>query len=363
MKSKHQTPVPATPSQPASKNKSEASSSEKTQAEDAVGVQSTPDLPEKSGGEKESSCSPTVSGEDRKDSKEDGIAVSTDAKSGSDSKDLKVSPPQFYALTPGILPPDFDDGDNQPSVLVDADYHVLYKEYNLRKSRTFVTTVKQPEKKRKKEADTPTSVGGAETTKSLPEKRERSEEDSGQNGAAKRLKTDLAAIEKEAENETEKKPEKSESPANKTSPHKRGRKPSLSQSSKSHGKKQACRGGGGANENDKEMLCCLCYKKDGANRLGFLFGPYKPNTDAKDKLKSPSTTTDKSGVLKEGESNTVPSPSSSSPSSLWVHEDCAVWAPGVCLVRGKLLGLHEAVEDGKILVGTCIYDLSKIFAL
>ena len=366
---RHQTPVPAAapvvlPSQPASGSKSEPSSSEKTsRAGDSVRVQSTAAVSENSdgGGDKSKESGdlhgstvkeePAISGRSEKDG---SVATSTDAKEGSDSKEPKASSAQFYALTPGILPPDFDDGNDQPSVLVDADYHVLYKEYNLRKSRTFMTTIKQ-EKKRKKEADTP-GGSGAETTKSLPEKRERSEEGSGQDesGAAKRLKTDSEAVEKEAE----KKPaEKSESPASKTSPHKRGRKPSLSQSKRSHGKKQACRGGRGANENDTEMLCCLCFKKDSAYKLGFLFGPYKPvATGDKEKLKSPSTaTTETSGVLAEGEGNTATSPSSSSP--LWVHEDCAVWAPGVCLVRGKLLGLHEAVEDGKGLVGITFFLL------
>jgi hypothetical protein len=266
--------------------------------------------------------------------------------------EILVPPSTPYYLTPGILPPDFDDGNEKPSVLVDANYHVLYKEYNLRRSKTFMTALKPP-KKHQKETDE-SAAADTEPAKSIVEKRERSVDDSGRDTvAAKRLKIDEEVAEKKEGKDLV-------SPTSKTSPPKRGRKTSLSQQSKkSRGKKQACMGGSkGAGESDTEVLCGLCLRKDGACNLGFLFGPYKPvTTGDKDKLKSPSTEAD--GVAVDGEADAAAS------SPLWVHEDCAVWAPGVCLVRGKLLGLHEAVEDGKNLVGrvsqTCISQ-SSLFA-
>ena len=37
-------------------------------------------------------------------------------------------------------------------------------------------------------------------------------------------------------------------------------------------------------------------------------------------------------------------------SELWVHEGCACWAPGVCLVGSELHGLAEAVKNAKDMV-------------
>ena len=64
------------------------------------------------------------------------------------------------------------------------------------------------------------------------------------------------------------------------------------------------------------MLCALCKQRGGAASLGFLFGPYRIQPD------EDSNSTD-----------------------IWVHEDCCVWAPGVCLVGRELKGLKEAVTD------------------
>ena len=74
-------------------------------------------------------------------------------------------------------------------------------------------------------------------------------------------------------------------------------------------------------------VCCLCHKKDSELNLGFLFGPYKC------KLKtatSPLDGAENNGLM--GMSN-----------SLWIHEECAVWTPGVCLVGSKLIGFQEAI--------------------
>ena len=32
---------------------------------------------------------------------------------------------------------------------------------------------------------------------------------------------------------------------------------------------------------------------------------------------------------------------------LWVHMECAVWTPGICLVGSELKGLKQAVEEGR----------------
>lgn len=262
--------------------------------------------------------------------------VSADTTTGSDSKEAplgttelssdSLAPSNAYTLPPGILPPDFNCGIDQPGVFVDANYHVMYKEYNLRRTRTFLTAIKPGTSK---------AVAESEQTKNLPEKRERSEDDSvDATVAAKRLKTDAADVVSVEVGKTG----KPEAPV-KTSPHMsgRGRKPSLSKSQRR--RKRVCRVGRGGNENGTEKLCCLCSRKDSASQLGFLYGPYKP-------ISVDSSAT--GGALVEGEGNVDAPPPSA---SLWVHEDCSVWAPGVCIARGKLLGLHEAVEDGQALVG------------
>lgn len=95
-------------------------------------------------------------------------------------------------------------------------------------------------------------------------------------------------------------------------------------------------------------VCALCHKEDSMANLGFLYGPYKPAPSSSDG----GTESVAGGATKgttESEEGKEGAP------ALWVHEDCAVWAPGVCLLNGKLLGLHEAVSDGKDLVCTVIF--------
>ena len=47
---------------------------------------------------------------------------------------------------------------------------------------------------------------------------------------------------------------------------------------------------------------------------------------------------------------------------VWFHESCVIWAPGVCLVPPRLVGLDEAIADshqsvcGKYCIETKIYD-------
>ena len=87
--------------------------------------------------------------------------------------------------------------------------------------------------------------------------------------------------------------------------------------------------------------CCLCSYSCSQENLGFLYGPYRSKSD--DHLSVGSKRThphDNSDD--EGSSNDVV--------ELWVHEGCACWAPGVCLVGSELLGLAEAVNNAKDVV-------------
>ena len=87
--------------------------------------------------------------------------------------------------------------------------------------------------------------------------------------------------------------------------------------------------------------CCLCSRGGSQDQLGFLYGPYKSQTDNCVTVGSKRThdDTDSDSV---DEKPAV--------SELWVHEGCACWAPGVCLVGSELHGLAEAVKNAKDMV-------------
>jgi len=75
--------------------------------------------------------------------------------------------------------------------------------------------------------------------------------------------------------------------------------------------------------------------------LGFLYGPYRSKSD--DHLSVGSKRT-------HPHENSDDEGSSSDVVEFWVHEGCACWAPGVCLVGSELLGLAEAVNNAKDVV-------------
>lgn len=245
-----------------------------------------------------------------------------------------------------------------PAVFVDGDYHVMYKEYNLRRSKTFLTTIK-PAKKEEGEGEKERENEAASSEQTMRnDKRQRPAEEPSEEQAAKRLKADeglpiahpitTTAAEESPTKAAEEK--RSESPA-KTSPAKRSRKPSLSQSKALRKKKQASqvggsRGGGGGGAGMESVVCCLCSRRDSSSNLGFLYGPYRPVTYDEEKGVAQEVVAAEEGGG-EGGGGGGGGPVDQ---TAWVHEECAVWAPGVCLVRGKLLGLHEAVADGKKLV-------------
>ncbi len=87
----------------------------------------------------------------------------------------------------------------------------------------------------------------------------------------------------------------------------------------------------------EDLLCAFCHQRGGAMNLGFLYGPYKfdPVSITNDDQINASTRDHQR--------------------ELWVHEDCAVWAPGVCLVGDHLIGLQEAIVDGDHMVPSIIF--------
>ncbi|KAI5103029.1 hypothetical protein C0J45_6610, partial [Silurus meridionalis] len=133
------------------------------------------------------------------------------------------------------------------------------------------------------------------------------------------------------------------------------------------------------------LACCLCGGSANAMDLGDLHGPYYPEgfkpeprlptksreDDSSDSDSSSSQTrkpclklqaasrgtyqrwsTDGELSAKRSRVDTVtdwysPPIVPLEASEYWLHEDCAIWSAGVCLVRGKLYGLDRAVKVAK----------------
>ena len=128
----------------------------------------------------------------------------------------------------------------------------------------------------------------------------------------------------------------------------------------------------------KPWVCAFCGHHSSYKFLGDLFGPYfKENeigqveqialeeSKKADSEKNPKPQEfGKKNVTKgqvQGTSTTatagrqqkrksalhlrVSEPPAPSPEELWVHQACALWSPGVCLVGNKMYGLDEAVKD------------------
>ena len=223
-------------------------------------------------------------------------------------------------------------------VFVDSNYRVMYKEYNLRKTRGILNTVKTSDTSKTAENESMISL----------EKRERSPDKSEENQAAKRLKIEDTKMETsgpepaQAKTGIKQQQNLEQNLPLVTSPRKHGvvRKPSFSQGKKIRKKQQvsAVQKTESKEYLDQMVVCALCSRKDSSNNLGFLYGPYKQPVKQKDEIAKEEGGADNTRLVEED-------------NSLWVHEDCAVWSPGVCIVSGKLLGLHEAVADSKKLVG------------
>ena len=99
------------------------------------------------------------------------------------------------------------------------------------------------------------------------------------------------------------------------------------------------------------LLCALCRQRANIADLGFLFGPYEQRG-----VHAASNSQEESINLRSDSADTklvdfsVSSNQQVSSESFWVHEDCVVWAPGVCLVNNQLMGLEEAVSDATKMV-------------
>ncbi len=206
---------------------------------------------------------------------------------------------------------------NDSRVFVDCNYHVMYKEYNLRRS---TGSPSRPAAKKTK-PNTPELSEDGNSSKRL-----RDPTDSVENESAKKLKVD-GDVKGEVVPQMIKE-------SSSVSPH---RKLSLSQGKKSRKKKQisATQKTDSSDKSNDKTVCSLCYRKDSSSNLGFLYGPYKPSLVNHDKDKEAKSSSPNSKLLED---------------VVWVHEDCAVWAPGVCYTGGKLLGLYEAIADGQKLV-------------
>jgi len=243
--------------------------------------------------------------------------------------------------------------------LLDLNYHGSHKEYNLRRSRS--------------KTGSPRPGGKADSTAAVTGKRTRSDDDTESTPdevAAKKMKVDeveklvdegevLEEVKivmeenaslrdeeirecKESQGEALKeepasKPPEEEVTTPKVSPPKR--KSSVTLNMRSRKKQKVGAAKKRENLERASTVCALCMKRDSELNLGFLYGPYK-QLQVKEVKEVGKSEEEKVEASKPADQKRL----------LWVHESCAVWAPGVCLVGGKLLGLHDAVNDGEKLV-------------
>ncbi|XP_046709695.1 transcription factor 20 [Silurus meridionalis] len=143
------------------------------------------------------------------------------------------------------------------------------------------------------------------------------------------------------------------------------------------------------------LACCLCGGSANAMDLGDLHGPYYPEgfkpeprlptksreDDSSDSDSSSSQTrkpclklqaasrgtyqrwsTDGELSAKRSRVDTVtdwysPPIVPLEASEYWLHEDCAIWSAGVCLVRGKLYGLDRAVKVAKETICSSCHEM------
>lgn len=97
-------------------------------------------------------------------------------------------------------------------------------------------------------------------------------------------------------------------------------------------------------------------------------GPSSPGRTKKGKKSPKKRNSGGSSTAVKIEPNTTPLPSTPVPEisaanlvcdekekmEVWFHESCVIWAPGVCLVPPRLVGLDEAIADSHQAV-CCVY--------
>lgn len=208
----------------------------------------------------------------------------------------------------------------------------LVSSQNIEIALTKVTTSpKSEESPTKQESDTTKGIKLAEVTdRNEPNTLEESEK-------------------REEEKITDEKPtSKHAARRKKSSPAKRSRKrqqPAVSEQNKDENVGEA-------------LLCALCRHKANIANLGFLFGPYQQkevSASGIEKGESADSSSTGNNVVNAKLTDSVSANQEASTVSFWVHEDCVVWAPGVCLVNNQLMGLEEAVKEAKTMV-CCMYD-------
>lgn len=101
------------------------------------------------------------------------------------------------------------------------------------------------------------------------------------------------------------------------------------------------------------LLCALCRHRANIANLGFLFGPYEQkgvSASSIEKGESVDSSSAGNNIVNTKLVDSIPTNQEQSTVSFWVHEDCVVWAPGVCLVNNQLMGLEEAVKEARSMV-------------
>ncbi len=257
------------------------------------------------------------------------------------------------------------DNPNTADVFIDSNFHILSKEYNLRRSRSKTGSPRPGSASAKSQDNSvaakrgrseDTEVAEEEITAKKGRVGELDKEDKA-NKLTETVKDEICATEvinvvKGGEEcngrggtqneamETASGTGKTQSDS-KISPLKR--KSSVSGGARSRKKQKVGAMKKTGSVERASVLCALCMRRESEHNLGFLFGPYKPQVQEEESKQATGTT---EGTVSNGKSGEE----SKNDQSLWIHEDCAVWAPGVCLVGGKLLGLHDAVSGGQKLV-------------
>lgn len=94
-----------------------------------------------------------------------------------------------------------------------------------------------------------------------------------------------------------------------------------------------------ADKADKTWVCVYCKYGPHKQNLGDLFGPYVVTTNNEEyKFHLMSPTRSKENVDFNGMKKI-----SDTDYEVWIHEDCAVWSPGVFIISAHLVGLEDSV--------------------
>lgn len=94
-----------------------------------------------------------------------------------------------------------------------------------------------------------------------------------------------------------------------------------------------------ADKADKTWVCVYCKQGPHKLNLGDLFGPYVVTTNNEEyKFHLMSPTRSKENVDFNGMKKI-----SDTDYEVWIHEDCAVWSPGVFVISAHLVGLEDSV--------------------